>query len=146
MSAFAYVVAFLIFAVVLFFKAGVSIGSLTIVLVSAVLLAIPWYFGSRDRSGGPSGTECALGTAWVWLRRFLGVCAGSLLLFGSGYAILAEADSGNALRDWGVPAFGAFIGLFLIYFGIFGQGANRYAWRDDIGLHKQNKRRYRWWF
>jgi len=40
----------------------------------------------------------------------------------------------------------ALLGIFLIYFGIIGQGTNRYQWRDDIDLHKQNKRRYRWWF
>ena len=38
------------------------------------------------------------------------------------------------------------MGAFMIYVGIFGQGNRRYDYKDDLKLHRENKKRYKWWF
>lgn len=133
-------------ALLLLLEQGVSLGSIVAVLVVATLAAIPWYFGTRDRSVKPSTLERTLATLWLWFRRIVGIGAGAIFLWaGWGIARSGASDNGatSPLLD---GAFIALLGLFCIYIGIFGQGWNRADWRDDIDLYRHNKRRYKWWF
>jgi hypothetical protein len=39
---------------------------------------------------------------------------------------------------------GLLLGLYMVYVGWFGQGNNRTSFGDDLELHQQNKKRYKW--
>ena len=41
--------------------------------------------------------------------------------------------------------FAVLFGVLFIYIGFVGQGNTRSALGDDIKLHKENKRRYKFW-
>lgn len=139
-------VAFALLLSVLFLvKSGLSGTGIGILFAALALAAIPWYFGTRDRSAEPSQAERVFATAWVWFRRILGVSVGAILILGGVYSALSDAGSRELSSQWIGSGLLILLGIFLIYFGIVGQGANRYDWRDDVALHKENKRRYRWW-
>jgi len=126
-----------ILAALLFFRQGVSIGTGIAILAVALLAAIPWYFGTRNLSTEPDRLERFLASLWVWFRRFVGIGAGALFLW-VGWNI--------AHSDTFIGGLIATLGLFSVYVGLVGQGKNRAAWHDDIALHRDNKRRYKWWF
>lgn len=125
-----------ILAALLFFRQGVSIGTMIAVLVAALLAAIPWYFGTCNRSTEPDRLEPLLASLWVWFRRFVGIGAGVLFLWAGWDIAHSDIFVGGAIAS---------LGLFCIYVGIVGQGRNRADWHDDNALHHDNKRRYKWW-
>ena len=135
-----------VLAVAALLKGGLSIGTVVIFFAAALLAAIPWYFGTRDRSNPPSRTETFLAALWVGLRRLVGFSVGGYLFFGA--FSIAISNPGlkqqNALLLEVLALMGG--GVFFFYLGFFGQGNQRHALRDDIRLHAENKRRYRWWF
>ena len=132
-------VAFVGLAGLLFlYKQGVSSGTVTAVAVIAALAAIPWYFGTRNRSTEPSRSERFFATLWVWFRRVVGVCAGVIFLW-AGWGIAHSRV--NLFAGMTIAS----LGLFCFYIGIVGQGRNRADWRDDLALHQSNKQRYKWW-
>jgi hypothetical protein len=140
-----YLVLLLVFAVVLFLKGGTDKGVLYIFLAAAALCAIPWYFGTRDRTKPASLVEKTLATLWVWFRRLIGLTLGGGLIVGGLFMATSSKvvpSLSNFLGALGLAAFGAFV----VYLGIFGQGHEKHDFRDDIRLHRENKRRYRWWF
>jgi len=139
-----YIAFALILSVLLLVKSGVTSVSLGVLVAFLLLAAIPWYFGTRDRSSPSSRLERVLATMWVWFRRILGVSMGILIFAGGLYALSSEAGAQGLPNRWIAGGLLILVGIFLIYFGIFGQGHRRYDWRDDIALHKENKRRYRW--
>jgi len=124
-------------SILLFFRLGITVETVIAIFVATLLAAIPWYFGTRDRSRKPSSFEQLFANIWVWFRRLVGLAAGLLFLWVSWY--LFHTDILIALT------IGA-LGLFSIYVGIVGQGNNRTAFHDDLVLHRNNKHRYRWWF
>lgn len=124
------------FSVLLLLRHGVSSRTGIGVLAMALLAAIPWYFGTRDRSIRPGRSERFLANLWVWLRRSVGIGAGALFLW-TAWSVVATNILGGSLL--------ALAGVFFIYVGVVGQGNDRMAWRDDIDLHRNNKRRYKWW-
>ena len=130
----------------LFYKQGVSRGSIVAVLVVATLAAIPWYFGTRDRSAEPSAFERVFATLWLWFRRVVGIGVGVLFLWAGWGIAHSGATSSKTMSPFVAGTLVALIGLFCIYIGIIGQGWNRADWRDDVALHRHNKRRYKWWF
>ena len=136
----------LILATAVLLKNGVTGTSIGIVVAFLALAAIPWYFGTRNRSADPSRTERVLATVWVWFRRIAGFTVGGLMILGAAFMAFSEAGVKEGPSRWSVAGGLFLFGLFLIYFGIIGQGTRRYDWRDDVELHKANKRRYRWWF
>lgn len=146
MSTATYLTFLLILAAAALAKGGANLGTLLIFLAATVLCAIPWYFGTRDRAKPPSLVERLFATAWVWFRRFLCFTVGGLCFVGAAFM----ATSPQAAKDFSRPGLTALaIALFgaaICYLGVFGQGKNQYDLRDDIRLHKENKRRYRWWF
>lgn len=140
-------VAFVGFVAILFlFQKGVSAGTVTAVAVMAVLAAIPWYFGTRNRSEEPSRSERFFAALWAWFRRVVGLCAGVLFLW-AGWGIAHSSSLGHGTISTvfaGIAIAG--LGLFCLYIGIVGQGRNRADCRDDVALHNSNKHRYKWWF
>lgn len=145
MTTAAFVVFASLLSVLFLVKSGLSGTGIGILFAALALAAIPWYFGTRNRSAEPSRVERVFATAWVWFRRVLGISMGAIFIVGGLYSVLSEAGSRELANHWIGSGLLIFLGIFLIYFGIVGQGANRHDWRDDVALHKANKRRYRWW-
>lgn len=140
-----YLVLLLVFAVMAFLKGGADKGTLYIFFAAAALCAIPWYFGTRDRTKPASFIEKTLATLWVWFRRLIGFTIGGGLIAGGFFMATSPVGAqslSNLLGALGLAAFGAFV----VYLGMFGQGHKKHDFRDDIRLHQENKRRYRWWF
>lgn len=112
----------------------------------ALLAAIPWYFGTRDRTRPPSQVEKVLATLWVWLRRLVGFTVGGALMIGA-FSTATSNPAGKSLTDIWLAVLALIAGgIFIFYLGFFGQGPKRSELGDDIRLHSENKRRYRWWF
>lgn len=145
MTTAAFVAFALLVSVLFLVKSALSGTGIGILFVVLALAAIPWYFGTRDRSAEPSLAERVFATAWVWFRRILGVSVGAMFILGGVYSALSEAGSRELSSQWIASGLLVLLGIFLIYFGIIGQGTNQYDWRDDVALHKEHKRRYRWW-
>lgn len=125
-----------VFAALIFIRHGFSSRSVVAVLVMALLTAIPWYFGARNQSIRPGRFERFLANAWVWLRRSVGIGAGALFLW-TAWSVVGTNFLGGSLL--------ALTGAFFVYVDVVGQGNDRSAWRDDIALHRNNKKRYKWW-
>lgn len=123
-------------AIWVFARLGVSIETLVAIAIAALLAAIPWYFGTRDRSKEPGSLEYFLASIWVWFRRLVGIGAGLLFLFAGWHVIHTDMFLGGTI---------AALGLFSIYVGFVGQGNNQAAFRDDLEHHRSNKHRYKWW-
>ena len=135
-----------IISLLLFARDGFSSAGITGVAITAIIAAIPWYFGTRNRSTSANLLEVVLATLWVWFRRLVGVVAGSFFLFGAWKAATAETWGNGAASPWVAAVVLAGFGIFSLYVGIVGQGWNKADWRDDVALHQNNKRRYKWWF
>lgn len=128
-----------------FIKYGLSLTTLITILVVAALASIPWYFGTRNRAAEPTRSESALATLWVLFRRVVSACAGALLLW-AGWRIAYTTTLADGTMPSGlVGAAVALMGLFCIYVGVFGHGWSA-DWHNDVALHRDNKRRYKWWF
>ncbi|MDP3690601.1 hypothetical protein [Bradyrhizobium sp.] len=141
----AFVLALLLLAVLALVKAGTSSAAINAFLTVAALMMIPWYFGTRDRTKPPSNPEKIFASLWVWFRRIVALILGGPLLFGGFHTMLKPASDGP-LSSWFAPWVLILFGLLILYSGWFGAGPDRYAFRDDIDQHKENKRRYGWWF
>lgn len=113
--------------------------------IAAILLAIPWYLSSRDRSRPPSSTELLVASGWVWFRRI--VCCGIGVLC----VVFASGPWVFGLK--GMPIWKALLwtvgflvsGLLVAAVGVFGYGARYYG--DSRGarkLHAENRTRYKW--
>jgi hypothetical protein len=146
MNTFTYLAFASIIGVGIFWKGGLNTGTVVVFLVAVLLGTIPWYFGTRDRTKPPSIGEKILAGLWVWLRRLLGFTVGGAFMVGAVYMATSNPD-GTPLSDLWLGVLALFLfGLFLFYLGLFGQGPNQSELRDDIRLHTENKKRYRWWF
>ena len=144
MNTATYVAFMLIASAALLLKSGPTQGALAVLGGLALLMAIPWYFGTRNRAVEASRVERAAATVWVWVRRVAGLLAGTVLI-GAGVAVGSKNAPGQSEHPWLIAAVLVVTGVFCIYVGIVGQGPKRYEFRDDLELHSQNKRRYRWW-
>jgi len=131
MGTTAYLVFLAVVAIVIYFKAGISQGSITVFLVVATLAAVPWYFGTRNRTQKPSRAERLFATAWLWVRRLLCFALGVICLGGAGYYAL----SGDPNKEWLVIIFFGCFGIALLYYGVVG-GHKQQSFRDDSGLQK----------
>lgn len=145
MKASSYLAALIAVSVLIFFRVEASRGAVISFLVLAALMAIPLYFGTRDRNKPPSIVESVIAHLWVWFRRFLGLLLGGPMAFGGIYFLFVANP-----REPNIPWYGCVLlslfGFFVLYLGFVGQGTDRNAFRDDIKLHQENKRRYKWWF
>lgn len=112
----------------------------------AIFIGIAWYFYSR-RSAPPTTFEILAANTWLFVRRLVGFVGALFFLVVSvmvGFALFPRAAELGLLERLGAALFLLMGSFFCIWVAIFGQGPNRYAWRDDIALHNENKRRYRW--
>ena len=112
----------------------------------AVMIGISWFFYSR-RSASPSTFETVAANVWLVLRRLVGFVGAIFFLAASvavGFNLFSPALQQSLLPRIGVALFLLLASAFCIWVAIFGQRPNRYAWRDDVALHRENKRRYRW--
>jgi hypothetical protein len=116
-----------------------------VLAIAAVLLAIPWYLSTRDRSKPPSSAERVVASGWVWFRRI--VC------FGIGVLCFHFASAPWAFGLKGKPIWDAFlwtggflaVGVVVVALGVFGYGARYYGDNRGAGkLHSDNKKRYGW--
>jgi hypothetical protein len=146
MNTLTYLIFLAVLGVVAFFKGGPNSGTFQVFLAAAALGAIPWYFGTRDRTKPPSFAEKVFATLWVWLRRLLGFTVGGFCIVGAYFMATSNPGGKSQSSLWlGSLALAVFGGV-VVYLGVFGQGTNKYDFRDDISLHSENKKRYRWWF
>ena len=129
-----------------FYFGGVNVGTFSVFLFAAGLGAIPWYFETRDRSAPPSVPEIVLATVWLWLRRLVGFGMGGYFWFGAFTTVISNPQKKSFDDMWITALALAAGGLLFLYLGSFGQGHERSELKDDIRLHAENKKRYRWWF
>jgi hypothetical protein len=112
----------------------------------AIPIGISWFFYSR-RTAAPSAFETASASIWLLVRRLVCFTGALLFLVGAvmvGFALFQRATQFSVIERIGSALFMLALAALCVWVGIFGQGANRYAFRDDVELHQENKRRYRW--
>ncbi|MBU0622259.1 MAG: hypothetical protein KJ795_10450 [Gammaproteobacteria bacterium] len=112
----------------------------------AVFIGITWYFSSR-RSQPPTEIERFAATAWLVIRRIVGIVGALVflvvgLLFAIGY--FDGAARLDTLTRLGYAVFLLGVSAFCVWVAIYGQGWNRLDWKDDVALHRENKKRYHW--
>ncbi len=96
-----------------------------LIVATAVLAVVPWYFGTRDRGAKPSNLERRLAAAWRWTRRLLCFAAGALCLWGAFERLFFGGDFWqNPFRLFAV-ALMLFLGIVLIVYGVLGGGGDR---------------------
>lgn len=94
------------------------------------------YLQARRKHAEPTKVEQVVARLWLLLRRAVAIILGVGLL---GFAAAARSE-----RPWLAVGI-AVLALALFYFAAVGQGPRRFDWRDDIALHKQNRKRFGWW-
>lgn len=107
------------------------------------MLALVWYFETRDKDERPTRAETSLAWAWLTFRRLVGI-AGALLFLGLPVALLIL--NGVDFRDSSklvTLLVSSLLGVLCIWVGFFGW--NRSVQRD-VQIHEQRKRRYGWPF
>jgi hypothetical protein len=125
---------------------GINSKAIFVFTFLAVLIGISWFFYSR-RSAPPSASETAAANVWLFLRRLVGFAGSILFLIGSvkfAFDLFPRPLELTLLGRIGVALFLLLGSAFCIRVAIFGRGPNRYDWRDDVALHRENKRRYHW--
>jgi len=145
MRTIAYLLSLLVVAFIIVTQAKMNHRAVALFVVVAALMTIPLYFGTRDRTKEPSAAEKFLANFWVWLRRGVSLIVGLPMVL-AGFYFLVWPDASLENHPWFAKIGTIAIGIFVLYVGVVGQGGDRYAFRDDIELHKENKRRYKWWF
>lgn len=137
-------IAILFLAAAMILSRGGSLDSGSRVLaIAALVLALPWYFGTRDRSKPATQIERALARCWLWFRRL--VCGGiSLLLFFFAFApLIVESKLELSWSNFFWVVGFSLVGLVVALIGIFGYGGAYYG--DNAGalkMYRENKKRY----
>lgn len=113
---------------------------------TGVLIGTWWIFHS-NRLNPPTLFERTVATVWLLIRRI--VCFAGALLFLVGASILAfnlatSATQMDTFTRLGYALFMLFASVFCVWAAIYGQGPRRGAWKDDVALHRKNKKRYGW--
>ena len=126
--------------------AGDNDKALFVFVFVAVPIVVSWFFVSR-RQKSPSKFETAFANIWLVVRRT--VCTLGALLFCvtaamTAFSLYERAVDLSILERIFLVLFMFAMAFFCVWVGVFGQGSNRYAWRDDVALHNENKRRYHW--
>jgi hypothetical protein len=112
----------------------------------SVIYGIPWYFYKR-RATFPTKFEIIAATVWLWIRRIVGL-VGALFFFAisviTAFGLFPIFPGCDLIERIGYAIFLLIVALFSFWVGIFGQGLRRGEWRDDVELHRENKKRYHW--
>lgn len=139
-------IALAFWAALVFLGYGISLGAFVMIGFMAILMAIADYFSARREEDKPPSTfERTSAYFLVWIRRAVCWPLGGLFVYAGIYGLNAPGVVAD-LPDWQTRIFGILMGVFLIYVGFVGQGDSRGRLRDDIELHRKNKRRYKLWF
>jgi hypothetical protein len=121
---------------------GLTVSTTLVLLVVAGVLSIPLYFGTRNREQPPTRGESFAASAWVWLRRVVGVGTGLLLLAVVAFGVLRLTRQ-TPLQEWLYLGIALLLGLFFMHVGIYGRQRGA-SGRGDQESHEENKRRYGW--
>jgi hypothetical protein len=116
-----------------------------ILSIATALLAIPAYFENRRaRFRTPSTIERIAARSWLWLRRVVGGLGAALFLLAAVAGIVSPPSSASTLERLVMPL--VMLGLvgLCVWIAWVGQGPHRHLWRDDLKLHRDNQKRYRW--
>ena len=140
-----YVAFLLLFGVTFLVVADMRVSTFEVAAGVAMLAAIPFYFGTRDKSRQVSATERFFATAWLWLRRLLCCGMGLALSLGALFDAFVPGAMPPAGNRWIILAGGLVFGAALIAFGIIGESSLR-GWRANVEAHRAHRRRYGWWF
>lgn len=128
-------------ALALFLSVGIDRASVALVAGTTLLTAIPLYFDTRDPNNEATRIERVAAGAWLWVRRLLGFGAAALALATAGLAaVTVEATLENCAMIGGILVFA---GIFA-WVGMYGGGRWKAMGREDIQVHEEHKRRYRW--
>lgn len=112
----------------------------------AVMIGISWFFSSR-RAKAPSAFEIAVANTWLIFRRIVCSVGALFFVFAAvmiGFSLFQRAAEQSLMGRLGAAFSMLAIAAFCVWVGIFGQGERRSDWRDDVELHRENKRRYHW--
>jgi hypothetical protein len=113
---------------------------------AAILIGITWFFYSR-RAKPPTRFEIIAATAWLIIRRVVGI-VGALLFFVVAvlfaFGLISGAGRLDTLTRIGYGIFLFAASAFCVWVAIYGQGWVRSDWKDDVALHRENKKRYHW--
>lgn len=143
MNTATFIAIFVVAAATILYRGGSLESAIPVLVIGALVLALPWYFGTRDRSKPASGIERVLARCWLWFRRI--VCGGiSLLLICFGAAPLLFDNKFQL--SWGsffwVVGFGL-AGILVARLGVFGHGGAHYGDNvETLRMHNENKSRY----
>jgi hypothetical protein len=121
MNTATYVAFVLIVSVAMLLKNGPTQTTLLVLAGLALLVAVPWYLGTRNRAAEASSVERAAATIWAWLRRVVGISAGALMIAAAAAIALSESPAGSSSHPWLIAAVLLLTGAFCIYVGILGQ-------------------------
>jgi drug/metabolite transporter (DMT)-like permease len=122
-------------------KHGLDARSLYVALFCVFCWGIDYYFRSR-KSEEPSKTEKNIANSWLAFRRL--VCFVGAFVFLGAALTMSGPPSASLLENILVRLVLGVLGLFCIWVSVYGQGMNRYSLKDDVDLHKKNKKRYNW--
>jgi hypothetical protein len=110
---------------------------------TAALIGISWFFSAR-RASPATVLEKIAATTWLVIRRLVGII-GAILFLVAGVALASNSfEAAAKLSDLGYAIFSFMLSGFCLWVAIYGQGWNRFDWKDDVELHRKNKKRYRW--
>jgi hypothetical protein len=106
----------------------------------AVPVLITYFFDSR-KNPEPSKIEKIAATFWLIFRRF--ICFVAALFF-FGVAVKLAFFSEVLFNEFWLSLCLICAAALCVWVGVYGQGWQRGAWKDDVALHSQNKARYKW--
>jgi len=121
---------------------GVNNKAILISSILILMLSVPLYFWYK-RSKSLTFTEHIFAYIWLLIRRLV-TFTGALILIAS-LVMLLKSDVELVKKIVGALLI-PFMAIGLIWVGIYGR-KNRYSRpKEDIAFHKENKKRYRWWW
>jgi hypothetical protein len=113
--------------------------------VTACVLFVTYFSSRAHRAAGR--TESVVATAWLFVRRTVGFLGAVTLIGGAvvvGFGMSPALESVSLVLRVPLALVLAAVGCFCAWVGVFGQGADRYSFKDDVALHLANRRRYKW--
>jgi hypothetical protein len=145
MNLFSYLVILVLVIAVVLLEHGLNPASMWVLLAFALLALIPLYFGTRDRTRPASSREAWLASAWVWIRRSLSFALGGLLIVGAGHTLFSPGLDKDFELSWPIALTVFALGVGIIFLGLRGAAHER-DWKGSMRLHRENRKRYGWWF
>jgi hypothetical protein len=121
---------------------GINDTTIVVFAPLASMIAVSWYFYSR-RSKPLTLIEKVAANSWLFIRRLVGFI-GALVFVAIAVFVFLPASDLTWQSRLGAVLFFLILSAFSLWVAIYGQGNNRYQFKDDIELHRHNKRRYKW--